>query len=162
MDESFARGLEKIHGIDDCGAPLIAPLPFDAEQVSGWPQAMDLCSSQAWEDATLDARNRLTEFLHRHHRDAYQRWNGIAVSAKERVVSRLCETSWRAFADRMGLGKSLLDAASWDVIAAVMEHEYRSCKGRPDFFLQLLQVYRAGHFPCGWQGRWPGGRLLVW
>ena len=123
---------------------------------------MDFCSTQAWEDTTLDARNRLTEFLHRHHREVYQRWNAIAVSTKERVVSRLCETSWRPFAESKRFPKRFLDSVSWDVLAAVMEHEYRNCKGRPDFFLQLLRVYRAGHFPCGWSGRWPGGRLLVW
>lgn len=162
MDKSFVRELHNIAWFSACGQPFAVPLPFSAEQVSSWEQAITLCSSQAWEDVTLDARNRLTEFLHSRHRDEYQRWNGIAVSAKELVISSLCDTSWRPFAESRSFPKSFLDSASWDVLGAVMEHEYRNCKGRPDFFLQLLQVYRAGHFPCGWSGRWPGGRLLVW
>ena len=74
----------------------------------------------------------------------------------------MCDLIWRPFAERQGLGKAFTDAVSWDVLAAVMEHAYRDCSGRPTLFLQLLQVYRAGHFPCGWSGDWPDGMLLVW
>jgi hypothetical protein len=27
---------------------------------------------------------------------------------------------------------------------------------------RLFEAYRAGVWPCGWQGAWPSGRLLVW
>jgi hypothetical protein len=30
------------------------------------------------------------------------------------------------------------------------------------FFLELLTIYQAGHFPCGWQGEWPKGKLLLY
>ena len=50
----------------------------------------------------------------------------------------------------------------WLERAAIMEHEYRDCAGRPEYFLHLLRVYRAGHFPCGWAGEWPAGQLLAW
>lgn len=162
MDESFARELEGIRWFQSCGQPLPQSLPFPVAQVSGWSQALSLCSDQAWEDVTLEARNRLTEFLHTRHRDAYQQWNHIAAAAKSRIDAPVCDLIWRPFAERQGLGKAFTDAVSWDVLAAVMEHAYRDCSGRPTFFLQLLQVYRTGHFPCGWSGDWPDGMLLVW
>ncbi len=162
MDESFAKELQDIRWFSRCGTPVSAVLPFPIEQVSGRGEAIERCSDQAWEDVTLEARNLLTEFLHAKHRVEYQRWNTIAEEAERRIITPLRDRFWQPFADENTLGQSFLDCVSWDVMAAVMEHEYRGSRGRPDFFLGLLEVYRAGFFPCGWSGDWPGGTLWVW
>jgi hypothetical protein len=162
MDEAFARELEAVDWFTACGQPLAVSLPFQAAPVSSWAEAIERCSDRSWEDVTLEARNQLTEFLHRRHRDDYRNWNAITIAAKERVVTPLVDCVWRPFTERHGLGKVLVDCVSWDVLAAIMEHEYRDCPGRPEFFLHLLRVYRAGHFPCGWSGEWPAGQLHVW
>lgn len=162
MNEAFARELEAQDWFVACGQPLTISLPFPVSQVGSWREAIDRCSDQSWEDVTLEARNRLTVFLHTHHRDDYRNWNAITIAAKQRVVTQLMDRVWLPFAEQNGFGKVLVDCVSWDVMAAIMEHEYRDCLNRPEFFLHLLQVYRAGHFPCGWSGEWPAGRLLVW
>ena len=43
-----------------------------------------------------------------------------------------------------------------------MEEMYADSGYDGYFFNELLLVYEAGHFPCGWQGDWPAGRLLVY
>ena len=43
-----------------------------------------------------------------------------------------------------------------------MENSYLSSGHRCFFFLELLMVYEAGHFPCGWRGDWPDGKLIVY
>jgi hypothetical protein len=30
------------------------------------------------------------------------------------------------------------------------------------YFREQLEWYVAGHFPCGWEGEWPKGRMRVW
>ena len=162
MDEAFAQDLEAVDWFAACGQLLTIGLPFPVTQVMSWAKAIERCSDQTWEDITLEARNRLTVFLHTHHRDDYRDWNLITVRAKDRVVTPLIDRVWRPFAERHGFGKVLVDCVSWDVLSAIMEHEYRDCPGRPEYFLHLLQVYRAGHFPCGWSGEWPAGQLLAW
>ena len=162
MDEAFARELEEVDWFTACGQPLAVSLPFPVAPVGSWSEAIERCSDQSWEDATLEARNRLTVFLHTRHRDDYRNWNAITIAAQERIVTPLKDRVWRPFAERHGFGKVLVDCVSWDVLAAVMEHEYRGCPGRPEHFLHLLRVYRAGHFPCGWSGDWPAGHLLAW
>lgn len=162
MDELLARELETTVWLTRCGQPFDLSLPFPTAMVSGWSEAIQRCSDPSWEDICLEARNRLTEYLCTRHPDAYHQWNAITQSAKERVVSSLADRAWSPLAERLGLSKTLVDCISWDVLGAIMEHEYRELSGRPRFFLDLLQVYRAGHFPCGWVGDWPGGTLLVW
>jgi hypothetical protein len=43
-----------------------------------------------------------------------------------------------------------------------MENSYLQSGHSAFFFLELLTVYESGHFPCGWQGEWPQGKLLVY
>jgi hypothetical protein len=162
MDEAFAQDLESINWFASCGQPISSTVPFPVTIVDSWTVAIELCSKQSWEDFTLEAQNRLTEFLHNYHRSAYQSWNTIVITAKERIVNPLTNRIWRPFSEEHGFGKVMVDCVSWDVLGAIMEHEYRYCSDRPEFFKHLLQIYRAGHFPCGWNGDWPTGDLLVW
>lgn len=30
------------------------------------------------------------------------------------------------------------------------------------FFRPLMAWFGAGHWPCGWEGEWPAGRLILW
>jgi hypothetical protein len=161
MDEAFAAEVEAIRWFSEVGKPLPA-FSIPAVAVASKDEALKQCSDPAWEDETLEARNRLTEFLSMQHRDRDAEWNDITEAAKSRVVTPLVSRVWQPFAAQYGLGKVFVDCVSWDVLAAIMEHEYRDCRGRPVFFLYLLEVYRAGHFPCGWSGDRPGGQLLAW
>ena len=162
MDEEFARQLEAV----DCTAAsqewqsLAISLPFPAVPVRSWGEAIAHCTDQSWEDATLEAQNRLTEFLHKHHRDDYQHWNVIVAAAKTRIVTPLVERVWRPFADRHSLGKVLVDCMSWDVLAAIMEHEYRRFSGRPEFSLHLLRV--VGSRPAAADERGRSGEEARW
>ncbi|HKD26343.1 MAG TPA: hypothetical protein VKC66_10620 [Xanthobacteraceae bacterium] len=55
-----------------------------------------------------------------------------------------------------------MDSTTWDVLGALMENSYLSSRHQAYFFLELLWVYEAGHFPCGWLGDWPDGKLVVY
>ena len=111
----------------------------------------------------LEARNAMTRFLHAHYRRRRdQQWNEITKLAKDLCVLPLARDVWKPFAEARSLGKSVVDSTSWNVLAAIMEHEYRDCAGLPVFFSHLLEVYRSGHFPCGWVGTWPAGKLLYY
>jgi hypothetical protein len=50
---------------------------------------------------------------------------------------------------------------TWDLIHMTIEHELVA-KGMPSGLCSLLlQAYEAGHFPCGWEGDFPHGKLIV-
>jgi hypothetical protein len=154
---------QELNGVDwfsQCGKAIEFETSFQVLPVRDWGEAIERCSDQSWEDTTLEAQNRLTEFLHKHHKAAYQHWNTIAIDAKARIISPLLDRVWRPFAENHGFAKLFLDCVSWDVLGAIMEHAFGDCAGRPQFSLELLQIYRAGHFPCGWS-EWPAGKLHV-
>ena len=50
----------------------------------------------------------------------------------------------------------------WDLMHMTLEHELVSL-GKPHGLCSLLlQAYQAGHFPCGWEGDFPEGKLIVY
>lgn len=50
------------------------------------------------------------------------------------------------------------DAAAYDVASAAVE----IARSQPAFFTDLMKWYVRGHFPCGWEGEYPLGKLIVY
>lgn len=160
LDSAFLAELEEIRWFSRSGEPFTPELPFATKPVASWQEAMEYCSGPEWEQTTLEARNRLTEFLHQHGKARYQHWNAITQSAKRQCIEPLTREIWQPFAEENSLGPMFNPSIQWDVLAAIMEHSYRETPDRPAFFSYLLAIYKAGHFPSGWEsGDYPDGRL---
>jgi len=154
-----ARG---IAWFSNCGSPLSADLSMEIEVVNSWSAAMRECESANWETATLEARNQLTRFLSKHHRDKYRNWNLITGEHKESLVNPLIEQHIRPFQEAHSLSDSLPNSVQWNLLAALMERSYIEYNHGCFFFHELLVVYESGHCPCGWHGEWPNGSLVVY
>ncbi len=148
----FARGGER----------LAPDLTMETEQVGGWVQAIESCKAPAWENAQLEAQNQLTLWLHLNDRPSYRRWNEIVVAHKDTVLNRLTREVLAPFQAKHNLDIALVRSVQWDILGALMENSYLRSGHSAFFFLELLTVYEAGHFPCGWKGEWPKGTLLVY
>src|ERR1017187_2843515 len=158
FDAAFVDTLFSTAWFSHCGNPP-PKLPFACSQVSSWAEASAMSSAIEWENTTLEARNELTDILHQSQPSPIHNWNDITNEAKSKIIFPLTERYWNAFAAEKGLGKPFIDCVQWDILAACMESVYR----QPRFFTELLKVYRAGHFPCGWaSGEYPHGNLLIW
>lgn len=158
VDESVFHRLGQIQWFSNCGHPA-TDLGFDVAWVRDWAAATKLFSDSEWENTTLEARNALTRFLSKKHPKEYQEWNKITQDAKAKLESTEFEKA-RFFQLEKRLSKTFLDCVKWDVLAIVMEQTYKPFRP-PIFFENLLTIYENGRFPCGWQGEWPNGRLMV-
>jgi hypothetical protein len=79
-----------------------------------------------------------------------------------RVSEALMDKALVPFQAKHGLDIALVHSVRWDILGALMENAYLRSGHSAFFFLEMLTVYEAGRFPCGWQGEWPKGRLLVY
>jgi hypothetical protein len=66
------------------------------------------------------------------------------------------------FQVKHGLDLVLVHSVQWDILGALMENSYLGSGHKAFFFLELLLIYEAGHFPCGWEGEWPHGMVRVY
>ena len=112
-------------------------------------------ASDAWEATTLEARNAITERLARLHPIKYQAWNELAGQAKTAL-----QPLWQKLPVALADNATLADL-QWILHAYLMEAAYREVLLQPLFFDSLIQVYEAGHIPCGWDGEWPNGQLVI-
>jgi hypothetical protein len=53
------------------------------------------------------------------------------------------------------------DAVQWDILNVCMEAEYADIYP-PGFYASQAYWYVKGHFPCGWQGNFPEGKLIMY
>ncbi len=104
----------------------------------------------------------MTNFLCFNHTDNYQNWGRITRAYKRLVVAALIEKKIEPFRQAHGLEIGLVHGVPWDLLGALMENGFLDTNHSAFFFLELLTVYQSGHFPCGWKGRWPEGRLIVY
>lgn len=157
-----AGRLRAIDWFSRCGQPLALDLTMGIEPVSTWREATQRCMDEAWEDVELEAQNQLTLWLSRHDRENFQRWNERVDRHKVAVVGPLAERAWEPYQRKRELDPAIIHSVRWDVLGALMENSYLGSGHRCFFFLELLKVYEAGHFPCGWRGEWPEGTLVVY
>ncbi len=129
--------------------------------LSSWAEALRADEQPEWEDATLEAQNQLTMWLHLNARTDYQSWNERAIRLKADLLPRL-SLAWAPHEARQAWPRSFKSSLEWNILGAAMENEYLETGHPAHFFLELLTIYEAGHIPCGWEGRWPDGRLLVY
>ena len=156
--------LDKIRGINwfhSVGEPLIGLQPIDTIQIYTWKEATLHYLSDYWEDAELEAQNELSGFLSRYHKAEDREWNKLNAAAREYLKNDV-EEKFQPYALAHNLDKVFLSTLQWCLVGALREDAYRECNPPVRFFTDLLDIYEAGHFPCGWvEGKWPEGKLVV-
>jgi hypothetical protein len=125
-----------------------------------WPDAIEQCDSFEWEDLRLNALNEFRACIARHSKERLHLWNELVGEVKEitgPIVSRKIATVVREH----NLPESFGVRVRNDITRACMETEYADlCP--PGFFTSISQWYINGHFPCGWWGAFPLGKLVVY
>ena len=86
----------------------------------------------------------------------------LLLNIKRRIIEPLIKQKISPYQIANNLDIDLVHSVQWDVLGALMENSYINCDHKSFFFLELLMVYEAGHFPCGWQGKWPEGKLVIY
>ncbi len=154
--------INDIPWFSNCGNAVTADIPFPFRQVGSWAEAREIVSGAGCEETRLAARNALTEFLSKRFSGEYAEWNRIARPVRDAFVEPLAAKVLAPLAQQQQLGQAFVERVQWDRHAAVMEYAFGTCPGRPVFLLSLLHVYEAGHCPCGWEGSWSDGKLILY
>lgn len=157
IDNQILERIRKIKWFENCGK-------YDADAktiaVDSWERARYYYGNQVWEDVTLEASNVLTQYLFSKYKKEYAEWNTLTDEAKLFIENEVLLIIGK-YKDENGLDTIFIDCVKWDILGAIMEDSYQICHKRPTFFLELLSVYENGNYPCGWEGEWPEGKLVV-
>jgi hypothetical protein len=130
-----------------------------AEVLSSWSEAISSSSSIEWENLCLEAANQFCERLLERAPQRFEKWNEIANEIKP-VSHMLVLEKTKQVIEENNLPKSFLDTVNWDIAHLCMEAEYADVFP-PAYYASQAYWYMQGHFPCGWRGKFPLGKLVI-
>ena len=135
----------------------------DVEQatlVSSWTEAIKHVRSAHSKEVVLEAANRITEGILKSSLDRYANYNAVVATVKPPVVEMVKRKS-ASTAEQHALPKEFIDRLNWNILHLAIECEFADVIPA-GFFTALSYYYYVGHFPCGWEGEYPKGRLIVY
>lgn len=127
--------------------------------VSSWEEAMQRCASAEWENLCLEAVNQYRERLAEKDIHRLAQWNDLVAAVKQ-VILPMVERKIAAVVRVNSLPQVFGDTVQWDMLHVCMEAEYAEVFP-PGFYASQAYWYLKGHFPCGWDGDFPNGKLVV-
>lgn len=139
------------------GGPLDGP--FD--RVASWNEAIENWKGFSYETARVEESNELSNQLPKAH---YQRWNIIGRAIIERfdpLVERKIKEAFRLGRIPAGLLPLKEKGLYADITFYAMECEYGEFVEPGGILCVKADLYLRGYFPCGWNGDYPQGRLVV-
>jgi len=153
--EAFVEQLQRVRLFSAVGQPM----GEGVRQARSWFQAMRYCSAQQWEDAQLEAHNQIRDRIRGSDKEAYNAWNTVVVTLRPMITDILSEKVWAYHVTRR-ICPRFVNSVRWDLIGCCIEKEFADVCAT-GFCCMLGDIYLSGHFPCGWEGAYPEGTLIV-
>lgn len=151
--------LEKLDKADWFSRVGVQDTTSAAIVLSSWEEAIEYCSSIEWENLCLEAANQYCERLAERSKDRFNQWNDI-VNEIKKTTEPFAHRKIEAVMKEFDLPKVFEDTVRWDVLHVCMEAEYADIYP-PGFYAGQAYWYVKGHFPCGWDGSFPSGKLII-
>ena len=128
--------------------------------VASWLAAIEQCSSFEWEDLRLVALNQYRVRIAERSSERLGFWNEIVRELKK-ITGPLLDRNIAAVVRDHALPEIFKIRVRSDITCACMEAEYADvCP--PGFYTSIGHWYVNGHFPCGWWGAFPQGKLVIY
>lgn len=125
--------------------------------VSSIEEAYAGCVAPEWEDLRLEASNLTGNAVRIASRERYRQWNMIVRDVK-RLVEPIID---RDLINIPSPPRRVISAIRWDIVACIVAAEYDEF-GPQNFYSHQLNLYLEGRLPCGWEGRFPAGRFIIY
>lgn len=161
MQPRTAAALEQLRNADWFSRVGVQDTEGHVIVLTSWQDAMRFCAAadtrSLWQEAANQYHTRVLEGS----KERYRQWNGIANELRP-VVNAFVAGKIEAVVRENLLPKVFESHVRWDVMFLCIESEFADVYP-PGFFASHAYWYVAGHFPCGWQGKFPrDGKLVVY
>ena len=143
-----------------CGIPEASLFPFPATWIQDVDEITKAITSIEWENICLEEHGNISEFLAVNDRAEYRHsWNTTVAFLKSKYlpdimfrIENICKEN--------KLPSSILNDIKFNLLSIFLTNHYQQYD-RSSFFSMLLSIYMAGHLPCGWQGKYPDGNIII-
>ncbi|MET1176125.1 hypothetical protein MHI12_25200 [Paenibacillus sp. FSL H8-0280] len=162
VSQELLNEIVSIQWLSNCGKPIEIDLVCSVEQVDGWEKAEEYDEKDEWEDVISNSRNQLSEFIMRKLGYSVREFNSTVIAVRESPEYKTAIANLIDVIEDRQVKEEFGGTLSWLLLNAGIERTFAEFKGCPQFFSELLEVFKLGHCPCGWSGRWPKGTLFIY
>jgi hypothetical protein len=148
--------LESVEWFTKVGEKRTGPIRV----LKSWNEAIESCSSEEWEWLCLEAANQYRERLVERNLERYALWNNLVDELKP-ITMPLVLRKTAAVIAANNLPQVFLNTVQWDILHLCMEAEYADVFPA-GYYASQAYWYMQGHFPCGWDGKFPEGHLVIY
>jgi hypothetical protein len=130
-----------------------------ADVLSSWQEAVESSESLEWENLCLEAVNQYHARIREQYPEQLAQWNA-RVEIVRPLSRSLVQIKTQKVVQENNLPRAFISTVDWDILHVCMEAEYADVQP-PGFYASQAYWYVKGHFPCGWRGDFPAGRLVI-
>ena len=136
------------------------PQDITAYKFANKSEAGKLLLGKHWDDTLIHARNGCSSIL---SQTEMKRWNPIAKSVRSAVNENgCCNDAADAVASHFGFDRKEVHGILINYFHfACVELEYEGFL-KPGFFAELCHICMQGRLPCGLDGDFPNGQIVVY
>lgn len=162
MFERTQKIIQKLAAVDWFSA-VGQELDVDVERVTSWQQAAQKCEEVEWESVHWRVRSKLFEIIDVAAKaakgDSPRNWNTVMHEIEAELLPIVHEKT-KLVIEGFSLSKLVIAQIEWDITHYAASVDYSDVYAS-SFYHQLGQLYLDGHFPCGWSGDYPVGKVIV-
>ena len=155
--EATIKSLESIEWFFAVGEKVVTN---NARFLTSWTEAIQSCESEYWQWLLMEAPNQYRTQLLKKSPERFRKWNDVIREVKLKTIP-LVDRKIANVVQQKNLSKVFSDVVDWDILHLCVEAEYADVYP-PGFFASQAYWYMKGHFPCGWDGEFPDGKLVIY
>lgn len=129
--------------------------------VSSWLEAVAHCAGPKWQAVHSDGHYFFAHEVQQANPERYSQWNAVKEWLRP-IGYNLATEKVKPILERDDLPDIVLECAKTDMFCFLVEAEFQDVIPKGGLYRALSFYYSRGHFPCGWEGDFPGGKLIIY
>lgn len=163
IDEDILNFIYNIPWFEKCGVSTELTLIYGYEFIELAEVKTSLLETE-WDNLENDEFNNLFDWFKTS--SICLDWERTVREIRENEMPKIDNLIVKKVKIKFGNNsKLIMDSIHYDVLMIIMKliiNKKFSSDSEPKFFNELLKVYQRGNFPCGWHGKYPHGKLLIY
>ena len=158
--EVAKRTLCEINYFHNIGKSDTGGINFQCEYIDSLEKALKHLESRKWDLIQTERLGDISANLSKYHKEASRTWNDAVATVRAEIYPFVLEKveSLQIESSHISIIKKNV---RYDIIAIATSIIYQDLY-RSEFHKRILDIYMAGHLPCGWCGKSDRGYLIVY
>ena len=158
IKKEFYESLLSLKFFDQCGNSIKGLYDFDVYEEKSFEKAIKSITKNSWSNIILEEQNKLTLFLHKNHKDIYNKeWNNQAKKNRDVLIPTIIERL-----KEKDISQEIIEDTKWLLMNILMYNYFSELGHKSELLNEVIVIWNSGHLPCGYSGKYPYGKLKVY